>query len=248
MRFLDKRTPRSSDCHMARNPSHLISNSQSGFENGSGQRLSQTGWNCGNGKRHHKTSSNRGYRVMVGAGRLSPEFRDIVPQAIPLTGTATAVPNFNLSASPASSTVTAGQQAVYKALVIPVGGFNQTVSLSCTGARPQLRRMASSSSGESGPPPHAYPTPPPSRMSRNQSSVSSFTPFARVHLGHQRSLAGNQEVSDLGLLADFLRGQPSLNLRFWRHEDVPVLAAGAQYPCATSDSGGTKRLRRADVS
>ena len=43
-------------------------------------------------------------------------------------------PDFSLSVSPTSATVKAGEAATYTLSVAPVGGFNQLVSLSCTGA------------------------------------------------------------------------------------------------------------------
>jgi hypothetical protein len=44
------------------------------------------------------------------------------------------IADFSLSSSPSSATVTAGQSAPYTLSVTPAGGFNQQVSLSCTGA------------------------------------------------------------------------------------------------------------------
>jgi hypothetical protein len=53
------------------------------------------------------------------------------PQTISLTGTGT---DFSVSGDPASRTVSAGQSATYTLSVNPISGFNQAVSLSCTGA------------------------------------------------------------------------------------------------------------------
>jgi hypothetical protein len=43
-------------------------------------------------------------------------------------------PDFGVSAAPSSATITAGQQANFTVSAAPAGGFNQTVSWSCTGA------------------------------------------------------------------------------------------------------------------
>src|SRR5712664_3009280 len=43
-------------------------------------------------------------------------------------------PDFNVSAAPSSATITAGQPANFTVSAAPVGGFNQTVTWSCTGA------------------------------------------------------------------------------------------------------------------
>jgi len=42
--------------------------------------------------------------------------------------------SFSLTASPSTNTITAGQSASYSLTIVPSGGFNQTVSLTCTGA------------------------------------------------------------------------------------------------------------------
>jgi hypothetical protein len=44
------------------------------------------------------------------------------------------VADFSLSASPAATTVTAGSTATYMVTINPTGGFNQTISLKCSGA------------------------------------------------------------------------------------------------------------------
>jgi pimeloyl-ACP methyl ester carboxylesterase len=44
------------------------------------------------------------------------------------------IPDFSLSKNPSSATVAAGQTAEYTITVTPLGGFNQSVSLSCSGA------------------------------------------------------------------------------------------------------------------
>jgi len=58
------------------------------------------------------------------------------PQLIAVTGTVSGAPDFSLFVPAGSSpaTVTRGQTASYALSVIPQGGFNQTVSLACTGA------------------------------------------------------------------------------------------------------------------
>src|SRR6266850_2663136 len=43
-------------------------------------------------------------------------------------------PNFGVSAAPSSATIAAGQQADFTVSAAPAGGFNQTVTWSCTGA------------------------------------------------------------------------------------------------------------------
>jgi len=53
------------------------------------------------------------------------------PHTVGLSGTGT---DFSLSADPTSRTVTPGQATTYTLSVTPAGGFNQAVSLSCTGA------------------------------------------------------------------------------------------------------------------
>ena len=55
------------------------------------------------------------------------------PQIVSLTGSS-ATPDFSLSVSPLSATVTAGQSAAFTLTVTPSGGFNQKLSLSCAGA------------------------------------------------------------------------------------------------------------------
>jgi hypothetical protein len=52
------------------------------------------------------------------------------PQAISLTGTGT---DFTVAA-PASETVTRGSSQMFNVTVTPLGGFNQAVALTCTGA------------------------------------------------------------------------------------------------------------------
>ena len=58
----------------------------------------------------------------------------------PITGSISAYPftvqsaDFSLSANPTSATVSAGSTANYSISLTPSGGFNQSVSLSCTGA------------------------------------------------------------------------------------------------------------------
>ena len=47
---------------------------------------------------------------------------------------ATIVPDFSISASPSTATVTAGQSSTYTLTITPLGGFSGTVSLSCSGA------------------------------------------------------------------------------------------------------------------
>jgi len=44
------------------------------------------------------------------------------------------VADFSLSATPATTTVTAGSMATYMVTITPVGGFNQAISFNCTGA------------------------------------------------------------------------------------------------------------------
>jgi hypothetical protein len=55
------------------------------------------------------------------------------PQIIALSGTG-ANPGFTLAASPTAVTVTQGASGTFTVTVTPVGGFNQAVSLSCSGA------------------------------------------------------------------------------------------------------------------
>ena len=55
-------------------------------------------------------------------------------------------PAFSLAVSPASASVTAGQSASYTLSVTPVGGFNQQVALSCTGAPSEATCSVSPSS------------------------------------------------------------------------------------------------------
>jgi Phosphoesterase family/Abnormal spindle-like microcephaly-assoc'd, ASPM-SPD-2-Hydin len=57
------------------------------------------------------------------------------PQSVSLTGTGSSTTrDFSLAASPTSGTITAGQSATFTLNVSPSGGFNQTVSLACSGA------------------------------------------------------------------------------------------------------------------
>jgi hypothetical protein len=53
------------------------------------------------------------------------------PQTIPVSGTGQDV---MISASPTSNTVAAGQSATYSLSISPLSGFNQSISLSCSGA------------------------------------------------------------------------------------------------------------------
>jgi len=53
------------------------------------------------------------------------------PHTVALSGTGT---DFSLSVSPATATINAGQSATYTLAVLPSEGFNQAVSLACTGA------------------------------------------------------------------------------------------------------------------
>jgi len=54
------------------------------------------------------------------------------PQSVAISGTGGS-PDFSLSASPASATVTAGSTATYQLKATPVNGFNQSVTFACTG-------------------------------------------------------------------------------------------------------------------
>ena len=57
------------------------------------------------------------------------------PQTVSLSGTgSSAPPDFSLSVSPLSATITAGQSATFTLTVTPAGGFNQNVTLTCAGA------------------------------------------------------------------------------------------------------------------
>jgi hypothetical protein len=53
------------------------------------------------------------------------------PHTVALSGTGT---DFSLSVSPATATINAGQSATYTLAVLPSAGFNQAVSLACSGA------------------------------------------------------------------------------------------------------------------
>ncbi|MGB2605936.1 MAG: FG-GAP-like repeat-containing protein [Candidatus Sulfotelmatobacter sp.] len=67
--------------------------------------------------------------------------------AAPLTATLTGMgQDFSLASSSPSATVTPGQTATYTVKVSPLGGFNQTVSLSCSGAPAQSTCSLSSDS------------------------------------------------------------------------------------------------------
>jgi len=54
------------------------------------------------------------------------------PQTIPVSGPGTT--DFSISTATSSATVTAGQTATYSLSISPLGGFNQSVALSCSGA------------------------------------------------------------------------------------------------------------------
>ena len=58
------------------------------------------------------------------------------PQAVPLSGTGTAAPSFSLTATPTTATVTAANSQTFTITVTPSGGFNQTITLSCTDPAP----------------------------------------------------------------------------------------------------------------
>lgn len=57
------------------------------------------------------------------------------PQTAALSGTGE-TPDFSVSTSPSAATVTAGSAASYKITVTPANGFNQAVSLACSGNPP----------------------------------------------------------------------------------------------------------------
>ncbi len=65
------------------------------------------------------------------------------PQTVPLSGTGT---DFLISASPTSATITAGQSATFTVTLRPAGGFNQAITLGCTGAPPAATCTVSPSS------------------------------------------------------------------------------------------------------
>jgi centrosomal CEP192-like protein len=58
------------------------------------------------------------------------------PHTVSLSGTGTTAPtpDFAVSFTPSSATITAGQSATFSMTVSAAGGFNQSVALSCTGA------------------------------------------------------------------------------------------------------------------
>jgi hypothetical protein len=59
------------------------------------------------------------------------------PQTVPLSGTGTggpATPDFSLTATPATATITAGSSATYTATLTSLNSFAGTVTLTCTGA------------------------------------------------------------------------------------------------------------------
>jgi len=58
------------------------------------------------------------------------------PHSVTLNGSGTTspTPDFSVSPSPSSATITAGQTATFSLTVAPVGGFNQAVTLTCSGA------------------------------------------------------------------------------------------------------------------
>jgi subtilase family protein len=58
---------------------------------------------------------------------------DLVPALQSISG-ASGSPDYTISAAPASQTITAGQTASFTVSAAPQGGFNQTVTWSCTGA------------------------------------------------------------------------------------------------------------------
>src|SRR5438552_3205089 len=66
----------------------------------------------------------------MGNGRL-----DVV-QALQSVHPTNTSPDFTAAASPASKTITAGQSAIFTASLSPGGGFNGTVTWTCTGAPP----------------------------------------------------------------------------------------------------------------
>jgi len=58
------------------------------------------------------------------------------PQSLPLSGTGTAAPDFSISATPATQTITAGTTATYTVTVDGINSFNNNVALSLTGYPP----------------------------------------------------------------------------------------------------------------
>jgi hypothetical protein len=54
------------------------------------------------------------------------------PQTITITGNG--ITDFSVSAATSSATITAGQTATYSLSLSPLGGFNQSVNLTCSGA------------------------------------------------------------------------------------------------------------------
>jgi len=85
----------------------------------------------------------------VRSGMLSfTDNASVVPQALILSGTGTGA-GFLISVAPGSSAsqnVTAGQMASYSLVFTPVGGFNGTVTLACSGAPTGANCMATPAS------------------------------------------------------------------------------------------------------
>jgi len=58
---------------------------------------------------------------------------DTVSPAITLLGTAVPAPDFSLSVNPASAKIRRDHPATYELILTPIGGFDQTVNLTCIG-------------------------------------------------------------------------------------------------------------------
>lgn len=78
------------------------------------------------------TFTPSGVGSRVGAFMVSDSFDGISP-SITLTGTASPAPGFSLSVTPASERVSRDHTATYELTLTPIGGFGQTVSLTCAG-------------------------------------------------------------------------------------------------------------------
>lgn len=89
----------------------------------------QVGMNCTIGVFFDPTSSgNRAGTLLINSNAIGS------PQVVPLMG---AGQDFSMSAPSPSKTVSPGETATYSVTVIPNGGFNQVVQMSCSGAPPQ---------------------------------------------------------------------------------------------------------------
>ena len=142
------------------------------------------------------------------------------------------VADFSLSASPATSTVTAGSAATYMVTVNPTGGFNQTISFKCSGA-PMTAVCAAPASVSATGGSYAPFNVTVSTMAHSLAPPGVTLPFSggglRIMLGWLLALAA------CGILSGVAASGRS---RGWRVSSVAMLVLFVCAGCATTRNGG----------